>query len=75
MTGIVKCPSCLRSVSVLVVDTMRWRGSMPAGSKLFAATCPLCGSVISASVLFDPGKTARSLPPKSLKARRALNRE
>jgi hypothetical protein len=53
MRGSVKCPSCRKLVSALVVDTMRWRGSVPPGGKLFAMTCPLCEAVVGASVLLD----------------------
>jgi len=56
MPGVVKCPSCRKLVSALVVDTMRWRGSMPPGGKLFAMICPLCEAVVGASVLLDPRK-------------------
>src|SRR5271166_2321300 len=74
MPSRVKCPSCLKFVGALVVDTMRWRGSMPLGSKLFAATCPLCEAVVSASVLLDPHEN-RSIPSiRPPRARRALNR-
>jgi hypothetical protein len=74
MPGRVKCPSCLKFVGALVVDTMRWRGSMPPGSKLFAATCPLCEAVISASVLLDPRKDRAIAPLQMPKPRRALDR-
>ena len=47
-----------------MVDTMRWRGSMPPGSKLFAATCPLCEAVVSASILLDPHEN-RSMAPRT----------
>ena len=74
MPGIVKCPSCLKFVGALTVDTMRWRGSMPAGSKLFAATCPLCAAVVSASILLDPHENRSMAPAQPPRARPELNR-
>ena len=69
MPGSVKCPSCLKFVGALVVDT-----SMPPGSKLFAATCPLCEAVVSASVLLDPHEDRSITSTQARRARCELNR-
>jgi hypothetical protein len=74
MPGSVKCPSCRNLVSALVVDTMRWRGSMPPGGKLFAVTCPLCKAVVGASVLLDVRRDRSIASLQAPKAGRGLNR-
>jgi hypothetical protein len=73
MPGSVKCPSCHKLVNALVVDTMRWRGSMPPGGKLFATICPLCEALVGASVLLDPPKDRVVASLQAPKSRRACD--
>jgi hypothetical protein len=73
MPGSVKCPSCNKLVSALVVDTMRWRGYMPRGGKLFATICPLCEAIVGASVLLDPRQDRAVASLRAPKSRRAFD--
>jgi hypothetical protein len=73
MPGSVKCPSCHKLVNALVVDTMRWRGSMPPGGKLFATICPLCEAVVGASVLLESRKDSAIASLQAPKSRHAFD--